>query len=84
MLNLKKSIYLVLIFTFSFSVELLYGTRSEISGFQLVRADLLEAYGGVAGEHSVYWNASSHSSGVYLVRMTSGSYKKTQKIMLLK
>ncbi|OUW60649.1 MAG: hypothetical protein CBD58_04545, partial [bacterium TMED198] len=37
-----------------------------------------------AGRHSVSWNASSHSSGVYLVRMNSGSYRITQKIMLLK
>jgi hypothetical protein len=38
-----------------------------------------------AGYHSVVWDADSHSSGVYLVKMTVGSsYIKTHKLMLVK
>ena len=37
-----------------------------------------------AGYHSVIWNADTHSSGVYFVKMVAGSYVNTQKIMLVK
>ena len=37
-----------------------------------------------AGYHSVIWNADTHSSGVYFVKMVAGSYVNTQKLMLLK
>jgi len=37
-----------------------------------------------AGYHSVIWNADSHSSGVYFVKMVAGSYLNTQKLMLVK
>jgi hypothetical protein len=37
-----------------------------------------------AGYHSVVWNADSHASGVYFVKMIAGDYVKTQKLMLVK
>jgi hypothetical protein len=37
-----------------------------------------------AGYHSVIWNADNHSSGVYFVKMITGDYVDTQKLMLLK
>jgi uncharacterized protein (TIGR02145 family) len=37
-----------------------------------------------AGYHSVVWNANSHSSGVYFVKMVAGEYVNTQKLMLVK
>ena len=37
-----------------------------------------------AGYHSVVWNADSHSSGVYFVKMVAGNYVNTQKLMLVK
>ena len=37
-----------------------------------------------AGYHSVIWNADSHASGVYFVKMIAGSYISTQKLMLVK
>ena len=37
-----------------------------------------------AGYHSVVWNADSHSSGVYFVKMVTGDYINTQKLMLVK
>lgn len=37
-----------------------------------------------AGYHSVTWNAESHASGMYFLKMVSGEYLKTQKLMLVK
>ena len=34
--------------------------------------------------HQVIWNADTHSSGVYFVKMVAGSYVNTQKLMLVK
>ena len=39
----------------------------------------------VAGtNHQITWNASDQASGAYFLRMTSGSYTNTQKLMLVK
>ncbi|HIB52364.1 MAG TPA: T9SS type A sorting domain-containing protein, partial [Candidatus Marinimicrobia bacterium] len=35
------------------------------------------------GYHSVTWN-SKHSSGLYFIRMESGGYVESKKVMLLK
>ena len=37
-----------------------------------------------AGYHSVTWNADNFSSGVYFVKMASGDYVSTQKLLLVK
>ena len=37
-----------------------------------------------AGYHHANWNASGYASGVYLVKMTSGSFTNTQKLLLIK
>ena len=37
-----------------------------------------------AGYHSVVWNADSHASGVYFVKMIAGEFVNTQKLMLIK
>jgi hypothetical protein len=36
------------------------------------------------GYHSVNWNASSYPSGVYLIRMDSGDFTQTHKVVLVK
>ena len=36
------------------------------------------------GYHSVTWNADNFSSGVYFVRMATGDYVSTQKLLLVK
>ena len=36
------------------------------------------------GSHSFKWNANNQSSGIYFIRMESGGFNKTQKVMLLK
>ncbi len=37
-----------------------------------------------SGNHTIHWNASKFSSGVYLVRMESKDFQKTHKLILLK
>ena len=37
-----------------------------------------------AGYHQVIWNANNHSSGLYILKMVSGDFIKTQKLMLVK
>ncbi|MBT4370323.1 MAG: T9SS type A sorting domain-containing protein [Candidatus Marinimicrobia bacterium] len=36
------------------------------------------------GQYDIQWNASQHSSGVYLLRMNAGTFTQIQKLMLLK
>ena len=36
------------------------------------------------GYHSIDWDGTNQSSGVYYVRMESGDYIETQKLVLLK
>jgi len=35
-------------------------------------------------EHAISWNASNLPSGVYFVQLSHGSYRKTQKVILVK
>jgi flagellar hook assembly protein FlgD len=37
-----------------------------------------------AGFHSIKWDASDLSNGLYLVKMAAGKYQKSQKVMLVK
>ena len=37
-----------------------------------------------AGLYSIKWDASSYPSGIYIVKMTSGEYVSTKKLMLIK
>ena len=46
-------------------------------------AELLDSYK-TAGYHTIQWNASDQSSGVYLVKMVVGDNINTQKLMLIK
>jgi len=38
----------------------------------------------IAGYHSVNWNASSYPSGMYFVKMVTGKFTQTQKLVLVK
>jgi len=37
-----------------------------------------------AGYHSVVWDANSYASGVYFVKMVTGEFVNTQKLMMIK
>ncbi|MDP6570849.1 MAG: T9SS type A sorting domain-containing protein, partial [Candidatus Marinimicrobia bacterium] len=37
-----------------------------------------------ADYYNINWNASSYPSGVYLIRMDSGDFTQTQKVLLVK
>jgi len=37
-----------------------------------------------AGHHSISWDASEYPSGIYFIKMISGDYINTQKLMLIK
>ena len=49
-----------------------------------IKIDKLQSSSVPAGVHSIYWNANSHSSGIYIVRMTTNSFTESQKIILVK
>ena len=36
------------------------------------------------GKHSIKWNATQFSSGIYFIHFTAGDYQQTQRIVLLK
>jgi len=36
------------------------------------------------GNHSLHWNADKFNSGVYFLRFSSGGYRQTKKVLLLK
>tara|TARA_Y100001970_G_scaffold231641_1_gene288011 strand:+ start:1434 stop:3026 length:1593 start_codon:yes stop_codon:yes gene_type:complete len=36
------------------------------------------------GEYSIIWNASNVTSGIYLIKLVSGSFIETQKVILIK
>ena len=38
----------------------------------------------IAGYHTLTWNASSYPSGIYLIRMDSGKFTQTKKVLLVK
>jgi len=37
-----------------------------------------------AGSHQIVWNAAKHSSGVYIVRLTSDGLTATRKVTFMK
>jgi hypothetical protein len=37
-----------------------------------------------AGKYSAIWNAENYSSGIYFYRISSGSFKDTRKMILVK
>ena len=59
----------------------IYITVFNLSGIQITT---LENTFQTAGYHTTNWNASSYPSGVYLIRMDSGEFAQTQKVVLVK
>ena len=58
----------------SFSIYNMQGREVE----SLVHGNMQPGY------HSVKWDANSHASGIYFVKMVAGEYINTQKLMLVK
>ena len=53
----------------------------DIRGRQV--AKLMDSFQ-FAGYHAITWDASSQPSGVYLVKILSGRFNSTQKVVLMK
>ncbi|UCF62755.1 MAG: T9SS type A sorting domain-containing protein, partial [bacterium] len=58
--------------------------KLEIYNITGQRVALLVAEKQTAGLHSVVWNASNLTSGVYLYRLQAGEYVETRKMVLMK
>ena len=70
--------------TFSFAIPVDSEVSLSIYNLQGREVSTLIDANMDAGYHSVVWNADSHSSGVYFVKMVAGNYVNTQKLMLVK
>ena len=68
----------------SFSLEQYYNVSIDIYNLRGELVSNLLKEGLVAGNHSVIWNASDQSSGVYLLRVSTDNFISTQKVMLIK
>ena len=58
----------------------------SISIYDMIGREIAELYNGsqVPGFHTVIWDASEVSSGIYFAKMIAGEYISTQKLMLIK
>ena len=55
----------------------IYNTRGQL--VEMITNSLHEP-----GKHTVTWDASNYSSGIYIIRMRSKQFTQFQKIMLVK
>ena len=96
---MNRWIYVVAFSTILFSLSLAQinvsgsaylSSQSDHSGIKVLFYNLVSSlpedsvYTVEAGYHSVVWNADSHASGVYFVKMVAGEFVNTQKLMLVK
>jgi len=60
--------------------------RVQIKVFDILGNEVATLVDGIAtqGAHSVRWNASGVSSGVYFYRMTAGAFTATRRLLLLR
>ena len=68
------------------SFELPIGSDVTLSIYNLQGREVTTLINGNmdAGYHSAKWNANQYSSGIYFVKMITGEYVSTQKLMLVK
>ena len=66
--------------------DLPYNSGVSIKVYNLQGREVMSLIDGnmEAGYHSVSWNAESYSSGMYFVKMLTGDFTYTQKMMLIK
>ena len=75
---------------FNPSTNIIYGlpenTETQIIVFDMsgTHMTILVNTFQTAGYHTISWNASSYPSGVYFIRMESGDFTQTQKMVLIK
>tara|TARA_Y100000310_G_C20447788_1_gene699253 strand:- start:76 stop:489 length:414 start_codon:yes stop_codon:yes gene_type:complete len=70
--------------TIEFSVETKSNTTLQIHDIKGRLVATLVSGKLVPGFHSVVWDASNFASGIYFVKLKTGSYQATQRIVLLK
>jgi len=70
--------------TIRFSVEATHASLLQIFDITDRLVETLVNDEMVPGEHEIVWNAGSHLSGVYFVRLESGEFVEKQKIVLVK
>ncbi len=70
--------------TISFQVPQETHVRLEIYNTLGQRLEVLVDNQVAAGQHQVTWNASRHSSGIYLYRFTAGGFTETRQLLLMK
>ena len=68
----------------SFSLDRYYNVSIDIYNLRGELVSNLLKRGLVAGNHSVIWNASDESAGVYLLRVSTDNFTSTQRLMLIK
>jgi photosystem II stability/assembly factor-like uncharacterized protein len=72
--------------TTTISYQLPIGGLATLKVFDLLGREVATLVNGFveAGGHSVHWNASGLSSGLYLCRLSSGNFSDVKKMMLLR
>ena len=70
----------------SISYELSFISNVNLTVYDMTGRKVAELYKGTntPGYHTISWNALGHSSGIYYVKMRTGEYISTQKLMLVK
>jgi hypothetical protein len=58
----------------------------KLSVFDISGKEIAVLYDGIQneGKYNTRWNASNYSSGIYFLKLTSGSFQSVKKMMLLK
>ena len=70
--------------TISFSISAYGLTSITVYNIQGRKIDTLTNEFFHIGSYSILWNASNYSSGIYIIKMESGNFIKTQKVFLIK
>ena len=64
--------------------EALTDPRVDAEVRVVLKSEALPGAADATGYHQLKWDASSYSSGAYFVKMVSGDFTRTQKVMLVK
>ena len=70
--------------TVKFTTPNISNVNIEVYNMNGQLTEILFSGNKLAGHHSVDWYAHDNTSGLYLIRMSSGEFIETQKVMLLK